>query len=304
MWERPDGAREIAAHEALLHGLAFLIGPLPDLVRARRHLLKAGELATAVTPSGFQAELLSDAGFYLSLAGSREGMELLKQARSRGEQFGAVLPMLESTARLTQLNRLAGRFGQAQQWAGELLQLVRHAQDPIELLKYHTQQSILYSICGEQERAQEHLAQLAQRGDIPRVKRDESLVRGYADLLNKRKPEVPGLAVKGLDRLLALELELLRVFAKLSTPKSLVKVSREAFPVFQCVGLRLSGKQEDALALARKNDFPLEEALALTALSRKRNQPELMNMARGALERSQLPSAVAEKVLRGGGPLD
>ena len=304
MWERPEGAREIAAHESLLRGLAFLIGPLPDLARARRHLLRAGELASGLAASGFQAELLSDIGFYLSLVGAREGIELLKQARGRGEQFGAVLPMLESTARLTQLNRLAGRFGQAQQWAGELLQLVRHAQDPIELLKYHTQQSILYSFCGERERAQEHLAQLAQRGDIPRVKQDESLARGYADLLNKKKPEVPGIPIKGLHRFLALELELLRVFAKLSKPGSLVKVSREAFPVFQCAGLRLSGKLEDALALARKNDFPLEEALALTALSRRRNQPELMNMARGALERSQLPTAVAEKVLRGGGPLD
>ncbi|MFN8609428.1 MAG: protein kinase [Vulcanimicrobiota bacterium] len=304
MWERPGGAREIAAHEALLHGLAFLVGPWPDLVRARRLLLRAGELSTSLAASGFQAELLSDIGFYLSLAGAREGLELLKQARARGEQFGAVLPLLESTARLTQLNRLAGRIGQAQQWAGELLQLVRHAQDPIELLKYHTQQSILHSICAEKERADEHLAALAGRGDIPRVKLDESLARGYAHLLSKQKPEVQALAVTGLDRLLALELELVRVFAKESSPAYLLKVSREAFPVFQCVALRLTGKLEDALALARKHDFPLEEGLTLTALSRKRNQPELVNMARAALERTQLPGSVAEKVLRGGGPLD
>ena len=305
MWERPAAAREIATHEGLLHGLAYLLGPLPSLVSARKHLLRAGELATALPASGFQAELLSDIGFYLSLAGAKEGLELLKMARSRGEQFGAVLPMLESTARLTQLNRLAGRLGQAQTWGSELLQLVRHAQDPIELLKYHTQQSILHSLCGEVPQAQEHLNQLAARTDIPRTKRDESLVRGYFELCQKGKPDVPGLPCRGLDVLLALELEMVRMFARQTTPARLLKISRHSFPVFQCAALRLSGKLEDALNLARKNDFPLEEGLALTALSRKRSQSELMHMARAALERSQLPSALIEKLLaRPGNPLE
>lgn len=297
MWERPAGTREIAAHEALLQGLAFLVGPMWNFGKARAHLLKAGERATALSPSAFQAELLSDIGFYSSVTGAREGLELLKLARARSEQFGAVLPLLESTARLTQLNRLAGRLGQAQSWCAELLQLVRHAQDPIELLKYHTQQSILYSYCNEPERAQEHLAQLANRSDIPRTKRDESLARAYSELFQKKKPEVAGLAVGGLDTLLALELEQVRMFARQVTPARLLRVSRATFPVFQSAALRLSGKLEDALQVARKHDFPLEEGLALAAMSRKRNQPELLHMARAALERSQMPGPLVEKML-------
>lgn len=297
MWERPTGAREIAAHEALLQGLAFLVGPMWNFSKARAHLLKAGERASALAPSAFQAELLSDIGFYVSVTGAREGLELLKLARARSEQFGAVLPLLESTARLTQLNRLAGRLGQAQTWCGELLQLVRHAQDPIELLKYHTQQSILYSFCCEPERAQEHLGQLANRNDIPRTKREEGLARGYLELFQKKKPEVAGLKVGGLDTLLALELELVRLLARQITPARLLRVSRGAFPVFQSAALRLSGKHEEALQIARKHDFPLEEGLALAALSRKRSQPELLHMARAALERSQLPSPLVEKML-------
>lgn len=297
MWERPAGAREIAAHEALLQGLAYLVGPLWNFGKARAHLLKAGERASALAPSAFQAELLSDIGFYASVTGAGEGLELLKLARGRSEQFGAVLPLLESTARLTQLNRLAGRLGQAQTWCGELLQLVRHAQDPIELLKYHTQQSILYSFCHEPARAQEHLAQLANRSDIPRTKRDESLARGYLELFQRKKPELAGLAVGGLDTLLALELELVRMLAGQIPPARLLRVSRGAFPVFQSAALRLGGKLEEALQLARKYDFPLEEGLALAALSRKRGQPELLQMARAALERSQLPSPLVEKML-------
>ena len=297
MWERPAGAREIAAHEALLHGLAYMVGPLWNFGKARQNLLKAGERATALAPSAFQAELLSDIGFYSSVTGAREGLELLKLARARSEQFGAVLPLLESTARLTQLNRLAGRLGQAQTWCAELLQLVRHAQDPIELLKYHTQQSILYSYCNEPERAQEHLAQLANRNDIPRTRRDESLARAYLELFSKKKPEVEGLAVGGLDTLLALELEQVRMFARQVSPARLLRVSRGAFPVFQSAALRLSGKLEEALQIARKHDFPLEEGLALAALSRKRSQPELLHMARAALERSQMPSPLVEKML-------
>ena len=297
MWERPVGAREIAAHEALLHGLAFLVGPMWNFGKARTHLLKAGERATALSPSAFQAELLSDIGFYASVTGAKEGLELLKLARARNEQFGAVLPLLESTARLTQLNRLAGRLGQAQGWCAELLQLVRHAQDPIELLKYHTQQSILYSYINEPERAQEHLAQLANRADIPRTKRDESLARAYAELFQKKKPEVAGLPIGGLDTLLALELEQVRMFARQVTPARMLRVSRGSFPVFQSAALRLSGKLEDALQIARKYDFPLEEGLALAAMSRKRGQPELMHMARAALERSQMPGPLVEKML-------
>lgn len=297
MWERPTGAREIAAHEALLHGLSFLVGPLGNFAKARQFLLKAGERATALTPSAFQAELLSDIGFYASVCGAKEGLELLKQARGRGEQFGAVLPLLESTARLTQLNRLAGRLGQAQNWCAELLQLVRHAQDPIELLKYHTQQSILYSYCHEPDRAQEHLTQLTNRSEIPRSKRDESLARGYLELFQKKKPVVPGLRVGGLDTLLALELEFVRTLTGQVAPARLLRVSRGAFPLFECAALRLSGKLEDALQVARKNDYPLEEGLALVALSQKRGQPELVNMARAALERSQLPSPLVEKML-------
>lgn len=297
MWERPTGAREIAVHEGLLHGLAFLLGPMGDFGKARQVLLRAGELASGLAPSAFQAELLSDIGFYSAVCGAREGWELLKLARARGEQFGAVLPMLESTARLTQLNRLAGRLGQAQAWCAELLQLVRHAQDPIELLKYHTQQSILHSYCQETERAQEHLTQLAGRKDIPRLVRDESLVRGYFELFQKKKPQLAGLRVGGLDSLLALELELLRTLGGQVKPARLLSLSRGALPVFGCAALRLSGKLEDALQVARKYDYPIEEGLALAALSRKRGQAELMPMARAALERSQLPSALVDKML-------
>ena len=88
-----------------------------------------------------------------------------------------------------------------------------------------------------------------------------------------------------------------RMFARQVTPARLLRVSRATFPVFQSAALRLSGKLEDALQVARKHDFPLEEGLALAAMSRKRNQPELLHMARAALERSQMPGPLVEKML-------
>lgn len=299
---------ETQVRRDMLRGAGFILGPSPMLKRARRHLLRAGELALRLP--GSSGELLGEIGFFALLAGCHEGLELLRAGWTRSEHNGDLRPMLDCASMLAYIHRLGGRLGQAQRWAGELLQVIGHAQDQVELARYHVLQSMIYVLAGEVEGAGEQLNQVSAI-EIDLLRCEQRLAQGYLDLFQGDKaaclectknPPAP----VGKDLFRSLETDLLRVYAGQRCLDQVLRNGRDTYPIFQTTALRLSGKFDQALQLARKWDFPIEEGLCLASLARRRNQPDLLLTSRAALERSQLSSAMIDRILikTGSYPLD
>jgi tetratricopeptide (TPR) repeat protein len=301
-------SQEAQVRRDMLKGVGFILGPTPMLKRARRHLIRAGELALGLP--GATGELLGEIGFFALLAGCPEGLELLQSGWIRSEHNGDLRPMLDCAAMLTHIHRLSGRLAQSQRWASELFAVVNHAQDRVELARYHVQQSMICCLAGELSRASEQLAQVPEI-DIDLLRCEQRLAQAYVDLFQGdtstclERTQV-AVAPVGKDLFRSLENDLLRVYAGKGSLDQLLRHSRDTYPLFQASALRLGGKLEQALQVARKGDFPLEEGLSLAALSRRRNQPDLLHLSRAALERGHLSSAVIERILLkpGSYPLD
>jgi len=276
---------------------ALLLCPRPSALKARKLLLSLCDQAIARG----SCELLVELGGLALLAGCVQAQEILRTAWLRAEQQGSMVTLVESANLLTYLHRLSGRLGLARRWLGELQQAVHYAQDPLEQWRYQIQRGHLQLMAGELPAAEETLESLARANLVPRLQRDRSLLQAYFDLFQGRRERALELSQPfepvGLERLAHLEVDLLHAHAGGGQVKQLLRDSQEVYPIFRVAALRLSGQLESALGLARKWEFPLEEGLCLAALSRSRNQPELLQMAREALEKSQLANQRIEQIL-------
>ena len=277
--------------------LALLLCPRPDPVRARKYLLPLFEPAIRQGSS----ELLVELGALALLAGSPQAAEILRMAWVRAEHQGSMVSLVESAHGLTYLHRLSGRLNLARRWLGELQQAVHYAQDPLEQWRYQIQRGHLQIMAGELSAAEETLESLTRANLVPRLQRERNLLRAQLSLFQgqrERAQELPQeFEAFGLERFSHLEVEMLHLYAGGGDQKRFLRSCREIYPIFRVAGMRLAGQLEPALALARKWEFPLEEGLCLMALSRSRNQPELLQIGREALEKSQLSSQRIEQVI-------
>ena len=293
----------------MLRGVGLILGPKAMLKRARPHLLRAGELALRLP--GASGELLGEIGFFALLAGCQEGLELLQSGWSRSEQRGDLRPMLDCAAMLTYIHRLSGRLGPSQRWAHELLQVIHHAQDQVELARYRVQHSMIQCLLGDVSAAAQQLSEVAEIEGIDLLRCERCLAQAYVHLFQgdaeacfqSTGETIPPV---GKDLFRSLESDLLKFYAGRRSLDGVLRNGRDTYPIFETTALRLGGKLEQALQLARKWDFPLEEGLCLAGLARRRSQPELLQLSRAALDRSQLGSPLIEKILLkpGNYPLD
>jgi len=287
--------------QSLLQGVGLVLGPTPMLQRARQPLMKAAQMALDLPSAG--GELLGEIAFFALLAGCPQGLELLQAGWTRAEFRGDLRPMLDCAALLTHFHRLAGRMTSAQRWANELLQVVQHAQDQVELARFRVQQSLIYSINGECEKAGRQLEIAPPLEGIDLLTWELRLARGTLKLFQGDRAgcladsQDPGVPV-GKDLFRCLEFQLLRVYAGEKSLDVVLKYAQDTYPCFKAAALRLAGKPEQSLPIARSWDFPLEEGLALLAQARKNHKPELLTASQGALERAGLGRALIESILR------
>ena len=265
----------LRAQKEIKLGTCYLLGPRPFFPRARHHLERGVDIALGLPSSLLRAELLLDAGYHLMTVGHAQIGQVAQTIYQQAQLLGDSALTIQSCHLLGLYHRLSGRLLHSQQAYAEASWIVAESSNAYERELIQTYLSILAALGGgpidESTPSQvtggvylELQRQLARAYSAWRLGRPEEAVR----LATASASEYRG------DLLHAAERRLLRATCQPHHEIALRELEQSAvaiYPSFTCAALRLRAGQlsdpesrvplRQALGLARRWDFPLEEGL-------------------------------------------
>lgn len=305
---RLDGDRlGLLAQREITLGACYLLGPRRFFQRARQHLERGVDLALGMPSSPLRAELLIDAGYHLLTVGHPQLGQIGQSTYKLAQQLGDAGILIHSCYLLGLYHRLSGRLLHSQQAYAEATWIVEESGNAFE-----------------RELLQAYMRTLAALAGSPAVPDTDQEPAGGAYLEMQRQlaraytawsQGQPELAVQWAgragdyrgDHLHAAELRLLQAICQPGSPEALERLERSAnqlFPSFGCAALRLRAGQQtpenaratlrDALGLARRWDFPLEEGLIQADLAHLDRDPIRYRQAHLKLQEAGAGARLAE----------
>jgi hypothetical protein len=297
-WRLEANRLSLQAQREITLGTCYTLGPRQFFGQAMVHLERGVDIALGMPSSPLRAELLLDAGYHLLSLGHPQIRQIIQTLYQQAQLLGDSALTIQSCHLLGLYHRLSGRLLDSQQAYAEASWIVAESNNAYE-----------------RELIQTYLVLLAASAGGPITESRPAPVRGgrylefqqqlasaYAAWSQGQPDRAQQLShsinsdYRG-DLLLAAEKRLLQSLCQPACPVALGRLERSAlsiFPSFACAALRLRAGQmtgessriplRQALGLARRWDFPLEEGLIQAELALLDQDPLRYQLALAKLQ--------------------
>lgn len=280
-WRLEANRLGLQAQQEITLGTCYLLGPRPFFNQARHHLERGVDIALGMPSSPLRAELLLDAGYHLVSLGHPQIGQITQIIYQQSQLLGDSALTIQSCHLLGLYHRLSGRLLHSQQAYAEAAWIVAESNNAYERELIQTYLTMLAATAGGP--TEETSTSPVSGGLFLELQRQ--LARAYT-AWRQGKPELALSLTQASagdyrgDLVHAAERRLLQATCQPGCPRALRQLeasSQGIFPSFACAALRLKAGQlppndsliplRQALGLARRWDFPLEEGLIQAELA-------------------------------------
>lgn len=288
----------LEAQKEIVTGICCLLGPRQLYGRARSHLERGLDMALGMPGSQARAELLADAAFHLLALGHPHIHQVTQALYRQAQLLGDPALSLQACQLQGLYHRLSGRLLDSQQAYAEAALVAAEGNNLYERDLIQANLIMLAAMAGSPTTVDLPTG-VASAGHF--LSQQLLLAQAYTAWREGRDEDVWGLTRPGPgdypgDLLLLAERKMLRALSRPGSSAALQQLeacSQDVFPVFRCGALRLRaassppsqrrGLLRQALGLARRWDFWLEEGLILADLAHIEGDPVRYQRARNRL---------------------